>query len=67
MQAGTKATYRWDGGFTPLKDRDGQAITVVRPVRVPEEADEEVGPMFVVAFDDGSETDVYLDEIDVAS
>lgn len=58
------STYRWDGGFTPLEHRDGEHITVERPLNVPEEADAEVGPMFLVTFDDGDTAHVYLDEIE---
>jgi hypothetical protein len=54
--------YRWDGGFASLEHRDGEPIKVIRPLR-PDEADEEVGPMYLVEFDDGSQTHVYADEI----
>lgn len=35
-----------------LRGRTGQIVTVVRPLS-PEEFEDEVGPMFVITFDDG--------------
>lgn len=55
--------YRWDGGFAALEGRDGQHMIVVRPLNVPDEADEEVGPMYLVTFDDGETAHVFLEEI----
>lgn len=60
------ATYRWDGGFPPMEQYDGQTMTVIRPLEVPAEADAEVGPMFRVRMhSDQSSQDVYADEIEV--
>lgn len=55
--------YQWDHGFAALAHRDGQPIKVLRPLIVPDEADEEVGPMFLVEFEDGETAHVYSDEI----
>lgn len=41
---------------------DGHECEIVRPLR-PDEADEEVGPMFKVRFANGAEHDVFADEL----
>jgi hypothetical protein len=40
----------------------GQRATIIRPLG-PDEADEEVGPMYRVVFPDGSRGDVFADEL----
>ena len=45
-------------------ERSGQTVEIVRPL-TPDEADEEVGPMFRVRFQDGIEADVFGDELSV--
>lgn len=39
-------------------------VVVVRPLAVPDEADDEVGPMFRVRLADGSERDAFADELE---
>lgn len=56
-------TYKWDHGFAATEKYDGQPMTIIRPALVPDEADEEVGPMFLVRFEDGETQFVYVDEI----
>jgi hypothetical protein len=58
-----RATYRWDGGFEAMRHLNGQTVDVLRPLRVPEEADAEVGPMFLVRFPEGNEEHAYVDEL----
>lgn len=50
-------------GFPVETAHSGQIATVVRPIRVPDEADEEVGPMYVIRFTDGVEIDAFSDEL----
>jgi len=57
------AVYRWDRGLACLKPYDGKRMTIVRPLVVGQECDEEVGPMFLARFDDGFQVSVFADEI----
>lgn len=47
-------------GYT---ERSGESVVVVRQLKVPEEADYEVGPMYAVTFADGVEAQVFEDEL----
>lgn len=50
------------GTDSRLTKYDGQRCTVIRPLDATE-ADEEVGPMFKVRFEDGHEADAFEDEL----
>lgn len=41
----------------------GVQVTILRPLLVPDEADEEVGPMFKVQRADGATKDAFADEL----
>ena len=56
--------YKWDRMSEDLKKYNETPITIIRPLSVPDEADEEVGPMFRVMFEDGTRRDVFIDEIE---
>lgn len=45
-----------------LNERSGQHCTIIRRLTA-EEADEEVGPMFEIEFDDGFRCDAFEDEL----
>lgn len=58
-----QATYKWDGGYSHYESFNGQAVTVVRPLRALDEVDQEVGPMYEAQLGDGTTLSVYFDEI----
>lgn len=49
-------------GAPGYPERSGERVEVIRPLAA-DEADEEVGPMFVVRFEDGVEAHVFEDEL----
>lgn len=60
---GRRYTYRWDGGFSETEKYNRQPMTILSEARDYDK--EEVGFMYRVRFEDGTEQDVYEDEIGV--
>ena len=57
-------TFNTHGSDSELNDRSGEVVVVVGKLH-PSEYDEcEVGPMYRIRFDDGFETDAFVDEIE---
>lgn len=44
-------------------EKSGEEVFLVRALRVPEEVDVEVGPMYLCRFDDGSTVQAFGDEL----
>lgn len=56
--------FNTHGGDTSWNDRSGQIVEVHRPL-TEEEADLfDVGPMYRIRFQDGTETDAFEDELE---
>jgi hypothetical protein len=68
-KAGDRCLFRSSaslGSDGPVISRyDRHTCEVVRPCTAEEVDLEEVGPMFVVRFDDGHEDDAFIDELEV--
>jgi hypothetical protein len=56
-------------GAPGYRERDGEAVTVVREVDTeadPAVEEEDVAPLYVVRFEDGVETEAFGDELEPA-
>lgn len=52
-----------NSGERELVAHNGQQATVVRPLTYEEAHPEDIGPMYRIWFDDGYESDVFVEEI----
>ena len=52
-----------DCGYPGYRDRSGQQVAIMRPLREDGCDKNEVGAMFRVRFDDGVEADAFADEL----
>ena len=58
-----KKVFNTHGGDTSWNDRSGQVVEVLRPLTEDEADLFDVGPMFRIRFQDGTETDAFADEL----
>lgn len=58
-----KKVFNTHGGDTSWNDRSGQVVEVLRPLTEDEADLFDVGPMFRIRFQDGTETDAFEDEL----
>lgn len=58
-----KSVFDTHGADSRLNHRSGETVEIVRPLTEKEADLFETGPMFRIKFDDGEETDAFLDEI----
>lgn len=71
LQPGKYCTFKYYAGpFSnnsekELISRDNKQVIVVRQLQVPNEADIEIGRMYVIRFDDGFIADAFTDELRV--
>jgi hypothetical protein len=57
-------TYTFRTPYEQYRNRDGESIEIVRKIETPdEEHDEEVLPMYVVRFEDGTEIEAWPEEL----
>jgi hypothetical protein len=56
-----------DNGAPGHRDRSGSIVEVVRPLDASEHDNEEVGDMFRIRFNDGTEADAFADELTAAT
>lgn len=58
-------TFNAHGGDSELNGRSGEVIVVVGKLHPSEHDECETGPMHRIRFDDGFETDAFIDEIEI--